>query len=218
MFVVIHGGYWRALSRHDTAFMARTLEGKGIATVTVDYGLAPTTRLEEIVRQVRTAVAWVHRHGPDYGLDSNRIVVGGSSAGGHLTASTMMSDWQPELGLPLDVVKAALPVSGLFDVRPLVDSFANEWLSLDPSTAAHLSPLLRAGDSGPRAVIAVAEHDGTGFLDQSREFHSIWEKHSPSELLIVPDRNHYDVFLDLSDPKSSLTSALVRLVHSIGGA
>ncbi|MFC4374263.1 alpha/beta hydrolase [Nocardia halotolerans] len=215
-FLVIHGGYWRALSRHDTAFMARTLDAAGIATVSVDYGLAPETSLEEIVRQVRAAVAWVHHHGAAYGIDPGRIVVGGSSAGGHLTASVMTVGWQRDFDLPDHVVRAAMPISGLFDLRPLVDSFANEWLGLDIRRAELLSPVLHASGPGPRAVVAVAERDGAGFLEQSRQFHRVWVAHSPSELLVVPDRNHYDVFLDLADAGSDLTAALVRMFAELG--
>ncbi|EGD23671.1 alpha/beta hydrolase [Prescottella equi] len=211
VFVAIHGGYWRALSRHHTAFMAGMLADAGIATVAVDYGLAPHTPLEEIVRQVRAAVAWVYHHGAEHGLDRNRIVVGGSSAGGHLTATTMVSGWQAEFGLPDDVVRAAMPISGLFDIRPLVDSFANEWLGLDDSRASALSPMLQADRVGPRAVVAVAEHDGVGFLEQSRKFHEAWARRSESELLVVPDRNHYDIFLDLAEPDSALGRALLGL-------
>lgn len=211
VFVAIHGGYWRALSRHHTAFMAGMLADAGIATVAVDYGLAPHTPLEEIVRQVRAAVAWVYHHGAEHGLDRNRIVVGGSSAGGHLTATTMVSGWQAEFGLPDDVVRAAMPISGLFDIRPLVDSFANEWLGLDDSRASALSPMLQTDRVGPRAVVAVAEHDGVGFLEQSRKFHEAWARRSESELLVVPDRNHYDIFLDLTEPDSALGRALLGL-------
>ncbi|NKS25635.1 alpha/beta hydrolase fold domain-containing protein [Rhodococcus hoagii] len=211
VFVAIHGGYWRALSRHHTAFMAGMLADAGIATVTVDYGLAPHTPLEEIVRQVRAAVAWVYHHGAEHGLDRNRIVVGGSSAGGHLTATTMVSGWQAEFGIPDDVVRAAMPISGLFDIRPLVNSFANEWLGLDDSRASALSPMLQTDRVGPRAVVAVAEHDGVGFLEQSRKFHEAWARRSESELLVVPDRNHYDIFLDLAEPDSALGRALLGL-------
>ena len=211
VFVAIHGGYWRALSRHHTAFMAGMLADAGIATVAVDYGLAPHTPLEEIVRQVRAAVAWVYHHGAEHGLDRNRIVVGGSSAGGHLPATTMVAGWQAELGLPDDVVRAAMPISGLFDIRPLVDSFANEWLGLDDSRASALSPMLQTDRVGPRAVVAVAEHDGVGFLEQSRKFHEAWARRSESELLVVPDRNHYDIFLDLAEPDSALGRALLGL-------
>ncbi|WP_328393779.1 alpha/beta hydrolase [Nocardia sp. NBC_00416] len=211
-FLVVHGGYWRMLSRHDTSFMARTLHRHGIVTVSVDYGLAPDTTLEEIIRQVRSAVAWLYRNGHTHGIDPSRIVVGGSSAGGHLTGALMVGGWQDELDLPPDVVRAALPISGLFDLRPLVDSFANEWLALTSERAAAASPALHVGPPGPSCVIAVAEHDGRGFLDQSRRFHQLWSPHAPSRLLVVPDRNHYDVFLDLAEPDSLLTRALLDLV------
>lgn len=218
VFIAIHGGYWRALSRHHTAFMARMLDAAGIATVAVDYGLAPHTPLEEIVRQVRAAVAWVYHRGAEHGLDRQRIVVGGSSAGGHLTATTMMPGWQAGFGVPDDVVRAAMPISGLFDIRPLVNSFANEWLGLDDARASALSPMLQTGDTGPRAVVAVAEHDGVGFLEQSRMFHGEWSRRSASELLVIPDRNHYDVFLDLAAPDTVLSRALLGLFAELGPA
>ncbi|WP_235681264.1 alpha/beta hydrolase [Tomitella gaofuii] len=220
VFVVIHGGYWRALSRHDTAFMARALADHGIATVTVDYGLAPDTRLHEIVRQVRAAVAWVHRHGGAYGLDTGRIVVGGSSAGGHLTGAVMTPGWQEETGVPRDAVRAAMPISGLFDLRPLVHASPNEWLSLSPDDAAALSPALQptVGSYLPPAVIAVAEHDGEGFLEQSRRFHETWSRRADAKLLTIPGRNHYDVFLDLADPSTDLFQALTGLFATTAGA
>ncbi|WP_306320186.1 MULTISPECIES: alpha/beta hydrolase [unclassified Streptomyces] len=218
VFLVVHGGYWRRLSRLDTAFMARALDAEGIATVSVDYSLAPDAPLEEMVRQVRAAVAWVYRRGVAHGLAPERITVGGSSAGGHLAGALMVPGWQEAAGLPVDVVKAALPISGLFDLRPLVDAFCNEWLGLDGERAAALSPLLAVGPGGPPAVVAVAERDGSGFLEQSRAFRAAWAEHAAAELLVVPDRHHYDVFLDLADPKSELFGRLVELVRDTGRA
>ncbi|GAA4101238.1 MULTISPECIES: alpha/beta hydrolase [Actinomadura] len=214
VFVFVHGGYWRALSRHDSAFMARMLWEQGVATVVPDYTLAPAATLEEIVRQVRAAVAWVHREGAHHGLDPERIVVGGSSAGGHLTGMLMVDGWQDALGLPPDVVKAAMPFSGLFDIRPLVRVYVNEWLGLDVRRAARLSPgLLPAGRRCP-AVVAVAEDDGTGFVEQSRGFHRHWGE--AAELLVVPERNHFDVVLDLADAGSAVSRALLGLIARTG--
>ncbi|MFI0356918.1 alpha/beta hydrolase [Actinomadura sp. 9N407] len=213
VFVFVHGGYWRALSRADSAFMARMLDGDGVATVVPDYTLAPEATLEEIVRQVRASIAWVYRNGREYGLDPDRIVVGGSSAGGHLTGMTMVGGWQDALGLPADVVKAAMPFSGLFDLRPLQRVYVNEWLGLDVERAAAMSPeLLPAGHRCP-AVVTVAEHDGTGFLGQSRRFHRHWG--GSAELMVVPGRDHFDVVLDLADPASQVSQALLGLIRSV---
>ncbi|MEU5883911.1 alpha/beta hydrolase [Spirillospora sp. NPDC047279] len=208
VFVFFHGGYWKALSRHDSSFMARMLHGQGVATVVPDYTLAPEATLEEIVRQARAAVAWVWDHGRAHGLDPDRIVVGGSSAGGHLAGMTMVGGWQAGLGLPEDAVKAAMPFSGLFDVRPLTRVYVNEWLGLDVARAAALSPVLVAGERRCPAVIVAAEHDGTGFVEQSRRFQGMWG----GELLIVPERDHFDVVLDLGDPGTAVSRALLALI------
>lgn len=211
--IAIHGGYWRMLSRHDTAFMADVLAEQGVATVTLDYSLAPEASLEEIVRQVRAGVAWIHRYGRAHGLDPDRIHVLGSSAGGHLAAMTIVRGWQQDYDLPADAVKGALAISGLYDLRPLVDSFANEWLHLDRIRATALSPALAPPGTAP-IVIAVAEREAPGFHEQARAFHDRWRSGGPSALQVAPGRNHFDVFLDLADPASALTRSLLDLVRS----
>ncbi|MFA1544115.1 alpha/beta hydrolase [Actinomadura monticuli] len=210
VFVFLHGGYWMALSRDVSSFMARALDEQGVATVVPDYTLAPEASLEEIVRQARAAVAWVYRHGREHGLDPERIVVGGSSAGGHLTAMTMVGGWQDDVGLPQDVVKAAMPFSGLFDIRPITRIYVNRYVKLDLERAAALSPaLLDAGHRCP-AVFVAGEDDGDGFLEQSRLFQPRW---GAGELMIVPGRDHFDVVLDLADPESRVSAELMRLIR-----
>ncbi|MER7546065.1 alpha/beta hydrolase [Spirillospora sp. NPDC127506] len=210
VFVFLHGGYWMALSRDVSSFMARALDEQGVATVVPDYTLAPEATLEEIVRQVRAAVAWVYRHGRDFGLDPERIVVGGSSAGGHLTGMTMVGGWQDGLGLPRDVVKAAMPFSGLFDIRPITRIYVNEYVKLDLERAAALSPALLDADYRCPAVFVAGEHDGDGFLEQSKSFQPQW---GAGELMIVPDRDHFDVVLELADPRSPVSAELMRLIR-----
>ncbi|TYC07432.1 alpha/beta hydrolase [Actinomadura syzygii] len=213
VFVFLHGGYWMALSRHESAFMARSLSDQGVATVVPDYTLAPAATLEEIVRQVRASIAWIHREGRAHGLDPGRIVVGGSSAGGHLTGMLMVDGWQREFGVPDDAVKAAMPFSGLFDIRPITRTYVNDTIGLDLARAAALSPaLLPAGRRFP-AVVVVAEHDGPGFAEQSRRFRAHWGP--AADLMVVPDRDHFDVVLDLAAPGSAVSRALVRLIRSV---
>ncbi|WP_021595019.1 MULTISPECIES: alpha/beta hydrolase [Actinomadura] len=212
VFVFLHGGYWMALSRDVSSFMARTLYEQGVATVVPDYTLAPAATLEEIVRQVRASIAWVHRHGREHGLDPRRIVVGGSSAGGHLTGMAMVGGWQAPLGLPEDVVKAAMPISGLFDIRPITRVYVNEHVRLDLERAAALSPALLPARYRCPAVVVAAEHDGDGFLAQSRLFHPRWDA---GDLMIVPGRDHFDVVLDLADAASMPGKALIDLVRAV---
>ncbi|EGD55959.1 alpha/beta hydrolase [Gordonia neofelifaecis] len=213
VFFVVHGGYWRMLSRADTAFMADVLAARGIATVTVDYGLAPATPVPEMVRQVRSALAWVWQHGREHGLDTDRIVVGGSSAGAHLAATTMVPGWQNAAGIPETAVRGGLLLSGLYDLRPLVHAPANEWLHLTGETAHSVSPALSAPPTTP-TVIARAEHEASGFARQSADLHRHWSGVADSRLLTVPRRNHFDVFLDLAEPASELFRSLLDLVQA----
>jgi arylformamidase len=210
VFVFFHGGYWFALSKEESSFMARALHEQGIATVVPDYTLAPKATLEEIVRQARASIAWIHRHGREYGLDPERIVVGGSSAGGHLTAMTMVGGWQDEFGVPEDVVKAAMPISGLFDIRPVTRIYVNDYVKLDLERAAALSPALQPAGHKCPVVLVVAENDGDGFLAQSRMFQPMW---GGAELMVVPDRDHFDVVLDLGDAGSAVGKALAGLIR-----
>lgn len=210
-YIAIHGGYWRALSRFDTAFMAAALEAEGIATVTVDYSLAPTVTLAEIVRQVRAAVAWVYHHGAEYGIDPEQIYVLGSSAGGHLAAMTMVGGWQSEFSVPEDVVHGGVLVSGLFDLRPLIDTEMNSWLFLDESKAKEVSPMFAPVTSTP-SVIALGENEASGFFDQSERFHQMRSAQAQSTYKVVEGKHHFDVFLELADPDSWMFRHAVGLV------
>ncbi|MCF8611156.1 alpha/beta hydrolase [Gordonia sp. HY285] len=217
-FFVVHGGYWRALSRHHTLFMADVLAEAGIATVAIDYGLAPATPLREIVRQTRAAYAHVLRHGADYGLDVDRVVVGGSSAGAHLAAMTMVGGgWTDSLGIGGRTARAGLLISGLYDLRPLVDTPANDWLSLTEQSATALSPAFAPDPPpGTTAFIADAEIEAAGFARQSSDLRTRWSDSVTIGGTTVTGRNHFDVFLDLADPASELTAAVIDLVDAAG--
>jgi arylformamidase len=106
-----------------------------------------------------------------------------------------------------------MPFSGLFDLRPLQRVYVNAWLGLDTARAAALSPELLPAARRRPAVIAVAEHDGTGFLEQSRRFQRHWG--ASAELMVVPERDHFDVVLDLADPDSAAARALLALIRSV---
>ncbi|MYW00026.1 alpha/beta hydrolase [Streptomyces sp. SID3343] len=211
VFVFVHGGYWRALSRADSAFMARMLHEQGVATVVPDYTLAPAATLEEITRQVRAAIEWVYRNADTYGLDRNRIVVGGSSAGGHLAAMTLVGGWQQASGLPDNVAAAGLAISGLYDVRPLVHTQANTWLDLDDARATALSPLVCAVAEPVPTALVVAEHEASGFHEQAELMRAAWD----TDLLTIPGRNHFDVILDLADAESVLSRTLLNLIRGL---
>ena len=109
--VFVHGGYWHRLDKADFSFVVRGLRPAGAVTVVVNYGLIPAIDMDTLVRQCRTAVAWVHAHAAEIGGDPARIFVSGHSAGGHLTAMLLATDWTT-LGRPADVLKGGVAIRG----------------------------------------------------------------------------------------------------------
>ena len=212
-FVFIHGGYWRMLSKNESVYPAPALNARGITLVAPDYSLAPATSLEEIVRQVRAAIAWLYRHGAEHGIDPERIFVGGHSAGGHLTGAVVADGWRTAAGLPENVIKGAMPVSGLFDLEPITRSFVNEWMGLDRARSDALSPLFHLPPAPCRMVVAWGGDETRGFHDQARLWLDAWRlKGYPATELLVPQRHHFDIVLDWCDPESALTRALAAMI------
>ncbi len=216
VFVFIHGGYWRALSKHDSAFMAATLAAQGVATAVVDYRLAPSASLNEIVREVRAAVSFLWHDGARYGIDPERIFVGGSSAGGHLTGTVVTAGWHTPFGVPENVVKGAMPISGLFHLAPIAKSFVQDWIKLGAADVEALSPAVHVRAGGCPLIIAYADGEPAGFARQSREFHRLWRSvGSHAALIDVADRTHFDVVMDLADVRSDLLTGLMSMIGAI---
>ena len=213
VFVFIHGGYWRMLSKNESTFMAGALTRRGISVVAVDYTLAPAVNLAEIVRQVRTSIAWLYRNGSQHGIDPERIFVGGSSAGGHLTGAVVAGGWREAMGLPENAIKGAMPVSGIFDLAPLAKSFVNEWMKFDDAQVQALSPIRHLPPAPCKMVTAWGADETSGFHDQSHAWLAAWRGAGhPAVELMMPGRHHFDIVLDWCDDDSAMTHALATMV------
>jgi len=182
-------------------------------TAVVDYRLAPTVSLSQIVREVRTALAFLWRNADRYGIDRDRIHIGGSSAGGHLTGMLLAGGWHQDFGVPENLVKSALPMSGLFELAPLAASFPQEWLSLDEQQIDSLSPIRHLPRRGCPVLVAWAEKEAPGFKRQSAAFAEAWKDLGhPVQTLEVPERNHFDILMELRNEETALSQALLTMV------
>jgi arylformamidase len=199
LLVYFHGGYWQELSKEESAFLAPAWHAAGFAHAVVGYTLAPEARLPGIVAECRAAVAWLQARAGRFGFDAGNVLLAGSSAGGYLAAAC--ADAAP---VPL---RGIVPVSGIFDVSPLVGTTINDALGLDASTAASLD-LLRDERRFPPAVVAWGEIETGEFKRQSRAFAAELARAGTScTALEVAGRNHFDVVLDLGNPASALFEA-----------
>lgn len=215
VLVFIHGGYWQELSKKESTFAATACFKQGFAYAAVDYTLAPTATVGEIVDECRTAIACLARHGRDHGIDPERMVVAGSSAGGHLAAMVALND-VATVGDARRCIRGAVMVSGVFALEPLIGTSINEALNLDTATARAGSPMLQDLTGFPAAVICWGENETAQFKRQSAMFAQRLRDvaGSPVEEFEVPARNHFDIILDLADPDSVLGQATLALLRA----
>jgi arylformamidase len=203
LLVFIHGGYWQELSKNESSFLAPVWHAAGFAHAVVGYTLAPQAKLGEIVVQCRTAIAHLRDQAAQLGHDPQRIVVAGSSAGGYLAAACAADASLELLGM--------IPISGIFDLSPLVSTTINDALGMTVQEAAELS---RETDDCNRvpAVIAWGEIETQAFKQQSQNLAKhIAHYGRTCETLEIAGRNHFDVVHELGDPQSKLFAAAMRL-------
>lgn len=208
ILLFIHGGYWRAFDKKMFRFIAERFVEAGAAVVLNNYDLCPNVTMDEITRQNRAALAWIWKNASSFGGDPGRIHVTGHSAGGHLTAMLMATDWS-EWGLPFDVVNGAVPLSGLFDLEPLRRSYLNADLRMDEAETQRNSPIHHIPDHMPPTVVAVGGGETDEFRRQSRIYADACRaKGFPVSYLEVGDFDHVNVAGEYRNRLSPLTSVL----------
>jgi arylformamidase len=211
IFVFLHGGYWRLLDSADSCFMAECLTKARACVVAVNYALAPTVTLAEIVRQCRAAVAWVHAHADEFGGDGTRIHVGGSSAGGHLAAMMLPPGWEADFGVPDNVVAGATLLSGLYDLEPVRLGHPNEWLKLSQADVVALSPLLHLPQRAVPLVVSYAPSETDEFKRQSEAYMAAaMARGCPVRFVPMPGTSHYDIVFGLTKRESPLAQAVIE--------
>jgi arylformamidase len=205
----IHGGYWRALEPTAFSHLAAGMNAHGVAFAAVGYDLCPAVTIETIIEQVRASAAFLYRR------LGRPFAVSGHSAGGHLTACLVATDWKKvDPSLPADLARDGFSISGLFDLAPLMQTGMNQDLRLDAESARRVSPLHWNVPAGRTLHAWAGGDESSEFLRQSREIATVWgDKGVETEYVAVPDTNHFTVLDPLADPASTMTHRLVELAR-----
>ncbi len=211
LLAFIHGGYWQSRDRKDFSFVAAPLVAVGAAVALIGYDLAPAVTMDRIVAEIRDGLAWLHRNGAGQGFDPERICVAGHSAGGHLVAMALATDWQAEFGLPADLVKGATAISGIFDLEPIRRCYLNDVLRMDEAEARRNSPLhLPLGCPCP-VVVAVGERETGAFHEQSQAYASrLGAADWRCALITEPGLDHFAIVMTLAEPGAPIVQAIGR--------
>lgn len=208
--VFFHGGYWMSRDKRNFRFLARTFVPAGAVFITVNYGLIPTVDMDELVRQCRTAVAWVYGHAKNFGGDPDRIHVSGHSVGGHVVAMLMATDWAEFADLPDELIRGGCTLSGLFDLIPVRLCYINETLQLTPEQVSRNSPMQLAPLSTAPLILACGGLESDEFRRQSAELGAVWNQQGAScQVMERPGFNHFTIVHDLSDRRAPLAQAVL---------
>ncbi|KAM9538009.1 kynurenine formamidase isoform 2-T2 [Guaruba guarouba] len=212
VLVYIHGGYWQCLSKDESGFAAPSLVSQGVGLVAVGYDIAPKGHMDAMVLQVRRSIAFlVERYNRIRG-----IYLCGHSAGAHLAAMVLSTDWT-EYGVMPDI-KGAVLVSGVYDLEPILHTYVNDALNMSWEVAQQNSPLLHIAPAAPAAaackvLVAVAQHDSPEFRRQSREYVLALRAAGWSvSMLDLAGVDHFDIVEKLSEDSYILTQVILNMI------
>ncbi len=213
LLVFVHGGYWQFLGKEDWSCVAAPFVARGIAVAIVGYTLCPETTVAGIVDEVRQACAFLYLNADAYQIDRSRIAISGHSAGGHLTAMMLATDWPAlDARLPTNFFNAGFAISGLFDLEPLTITHLNEALRMSGPEALASSPLYMAKLCAATPLIAaVGAIESAEFLRQSASVAQAWPG---TRYLEIDGCNHFSVIDAFYDPQSALFADACALIEA----
>jgi arylformamidase len=203
IFVFIHGGAWLGGEAKNYAFPAEMVVNAGAHYVALDFIAIKEAGgdLRVMAEQVRRGLAWVYRNADKFDGDRDRLYIGGHSSGGHLCGVALVTDWQKDFGLPADVVKGGLCMSGMYDMKPVRLSKRSSYVKFTDemeqamSSQRHLD-LLRAP-----IIVTYGTNETPEFQRQNRDFAAaVKAAAKPVDLVEAPNFNHFEMAESLGNP------------------
>jgi arylformamidase len=217
VLVFLHGGYWRSLDKSDHSFIAPAFVKQGVCVVVPNYALCPAVTVPQIVLQMVKALAWVWRYISEWGGDPARIHVAGHSAGGHLAAMMMACQWQRHAAdLPLNVVKSALSVSGLYELASVSRApMLQADLHLDETQIQQCSPAWMPAPAHGRLLSVVGSLESAEFLRHNRLIRKSWGARCVPVCQELHGLNHFSIVEALAKPDHRLHRIALEMCSAV---
>ena len=192
--IFLHGGYWQALSKDSFSFIAEHINQQGECAIIVNYALCPSVTVAEIITQIQKATRWILSNEAVFG-DTSRIQITGHSAGAHLLAKLVTTNWA-EAGLSHPPFQRLNALSGLYDLQPLVPTSINQALQLTPQAAKQVSPLFDDFQQQPNVMelnLLVGNLESDEYKKQSTQLLEVWGSKLSTQYQAIPDTHHFSI-------------------------
>ncbi len=195
LLAFMHGGGWTNGYKEWMAFMAPAFTAAGVTFATIGYRLAPAHLFPAGVADAIAALAWLRNNAAAFGCDPARIFLGGHSAGGHYAALlAVRRDWQAGAGLPRDVVRGCLPISGVYDFGPQSGLSARPRFLGVAGNENLASPIDRIEDKPPPFPIAHGDEDFPHLMKQAERMEAaLLAAGGDAERVVLKGCNHFTV-------------------------
>jgi acetyl esterase/lipase len=196
------------------AFMAPALHAHGITFASLGYRLAPEHVFPAGFEDCARGIALLHEKAAAFGADPSKLLVGGHSSGGHYAALlAVRGDWQAPLGLPADVIKGCLPISGTY--RFGADSgLSTRPRFLGPEDSGNEEPAspIHNIQNLPPFLVGWGENDSPHLIRQAEEFvQALNERGADASSVVLPGCDHFGASLAAGDADGAWVPLAVEL-------
>ena len=214
--IYVHGGAWRNGQAKEFAFPAEMFINAGANFVVLDFVQVQHTggNLMPMVQQVRSAVAWVCKNAARIGGDAERIYITGHSSGAHLSGCTLVTDWEKDFGVPANLIKGGLLISGMYDLKPVRLSKRSEYVKFTDEVEQALSSQRHLDKLNAPIIVAYGTQETPEFQRQNREFAAaVKAAGKPVELIVGDGLNHFEMQETLGNPYGLAGRAALKLMN-----
>jgi arylformamidase len=209
VLVFIHGGYWQMFDKTKFHFVAEAFLPHRVTTVLINYPLAPAATMDEMVASCCKAMLWLQQNLAAFNANANEVYIAGHSAGAHLAAMIMCTQWVNELQ---NAIKGICLLSGLFNLIPIQLSYRNEALQMNKEMAIRNSPVELVPTHPCPLLVATGAAETEEFKDQSRELYNNCKNKATVELLELQGLNHFSILDSLVDENALLYKTMLKLM------